>query len=73
MQMAWTAAFAVALLIGWLVESRRRRGRLGPLAADGRRGRLGLGVVLGILGYGFVAAPLLFLANELIYAGRPSF
>ncbi|MCU1450485.1 MAG: hypothetical protein JWP02_2655 [Acidimicrobiales bacterium] len=43
------------------------------MASGSKRGRLGIGVLIGAIGYGFVALPLAFVADRIVYAGRGSF
>jgi hypothetical protein len=64
-EMGLTAAFAALLLIGWLLVTRYLRSHRPPLSRESKRGRLGVGVLVGVLGYGFLALPLHFLAHRI--------
>jgi hypothetical protein len=72
-EMGLTAAFAALFLVGWLVATRYFRSHRPPLSAESKRGRVGVGVLVGVLGYGFVALPLHFLAYRIVSAGRGAF
>ena len=72
-EMLWTAVSAAALLVCWVVATRYVRARRAPLAPRSRKGRLGLGVLLGVLGFGFVALPITMLAYRIAHAGQGSF
>jgi hypothetical protein len=66
LQMLWTALLASLLFGCWVAATRQTRSRRPPLAPESRKGRTGLGVLIGILGYGIVAFPLVAAGNRLV-------
>ena len=65
-QMLRTALFATLLFACWVALSQHLRNQRQPLAAESRKGRTGLGVLIGVLFYGIVAFPLVAAGYRLV-------